>query len=125
MAFVLNPLQRFFQRLFGRWASKPQDQQYYLKMFLAIVSALVCGIAGPTFVGIRGIMFGFLIYAFAIYAAVYLLEIDPADVGGKQKLVTNTLASYLMLWVLLWALLYTFSYPYINMLPIWANVTLS
>jgi hypothetical protein len=127
MAFVLNPLRNFLKRLFGRWADNPQDQQYYLKMFFAIISALVCGLAGSSFAGIRGVMFGFLVYALSLYTAVYLLDINPEDVGGKQKLVTNTLVSYLMLWVLLWTLLYTFMLPQsiIDMLPIWANVTLS
>jgi hypothetical protein len=113
--------------MFGRWADKPQDQQYYLKMFFAIITAFVCGLAGTAFAGIRGIMFGFLMYAASLYVIVYLLDIDPESIGGRQKLVTNTLFSFLLLWILLWTLLYTLVLPasIIDMLPIIANVTLS
>ena len=94
-------------------------------MVFAIISAVSCGIAGPAFVGIRGVMFGFLGYATAIYVIVNFLQIEPEVLGGRQKLVTNTLPSYLMLWVLLWTLIYTFMLPQsiLASLPILSNVT--
>ncbi len=100
-----------FRILFRRWDDRPRDQSFYVKMFFAAVSALVCGLNGVTFAGIRGVLFGFLVYTLSLYVIVYVMEIDPADIGGRQKLVTDSLMSYLLLWVLLWTLIYVFMVP--------------
>ena len=105
----LIPLKNIFNRLFGRWEDTPNDQQYYVKIFFALISALVCGIAGPAFAGTRGVIFGFLVYILAMFAIRYLLEIDLETLGGTQKMITNSLVSYLMLWVVLWTLMYAFT----------------
>jgi amino acid permease len=107
----LTPLQNFFKHMFGRWAGSPNDQQYYVKIFFALISALVCGIAGPIFAGTRGVMFGFLVYVLSLFVIRYLLEIDLETLGGTQKMITNSLPSYLMLWVVLWTLMYAFTIP--------------
>jgi hypothetical protein len=107
----LTPLKNFFNRLFGRWASSPNDQQYYVKMFFAIISALICGIGGQVFAGTRGVMLGFLIYILSLFVIRYLLDIEPGKLGGMQKMITNSLFSYLMLWVVIWTIIYAFSIP--------------
>lgn len=101
----------FLRPLFSRWDDNPTDQNYYVKIFFALMSAVVCGIAGPVFAGLRGLMFGILLYIAAMFFIVYIMEIDPEELGGRQKLVTNSLPSYLLLWVLLWTLFYAFSIP--------------
>ena len=107
----LIPLKNIFNRLFGKWDDTPNDQQYYVKIFFALISALVCGLAGPAFAGTRGVIFGFLVYILALFAIRYLLEIDSETLGGTQKMTTNSLVSYLMLWVVLWTLMYAFTIP--------------
>ena len=107
----MEVLRNVFQRLFGKWADTPNDQQYYVKMLFALIAALVCGIAGPAFAGIRGLIFGVLFYGLTLFVIVYLLDIDPETLGGRQKMITNPLPSYLLLWVLLWTVLYAFSLP--------------
>jgi len=107
----LTPLKNIFNRLFGRWEDAPNDQQYYVKIFFALISALVCGLAGPAFAGTRGVIFGFLVYILALFVIRYLLEIDLDTLGGTQKMITNSLVSYLMLWVVLWTLMYAFYIP--------------
>ena len=105
----LIPLKNIFNRLFGRWEDTPNDQQYYVKIFFALISALVCGLTGPAFAGTRGVIFGFLVYILALFVIRYLLEIDLETLGGTQKMITNSLVSYLMLWVVLWTLMYAFT----------------
>jgi len=95
--------------MFGRWDDSPNDQQYFVKIFFAIISALVCGFTGPYFRGTRGVIFGFLVYILSLYVIRYLLEISLDDLGGTQKMITNSLPSYLMLWVVLWTLIYAFT----------------
>jgi len=107
----LTPLKNIFKRMFGRWDDAPNDQQYYVKMFFAIIAAILCGFGGQVFAGTRGVLLGFLIYILSLYVIRYLLEIDPSELGGLQKMITNSLFSYLMLWVVLWTLLYAFSIP--------------
>ena len=105
----LTPLKNLFNRMFGKWDNSPNDQQYYVKIFFALISALVCGLAGPFFAGTRGVIFGFLVYILSLFAIRYILEIDLATLGGTQKMITNSLVSYLMLWVVLWTLMYNFT----------------
>ncbi|MFW9907716.1 MAG: hypothetical protein ACFFEF_04015 [Candidatus Thorarchaeota archaeon] len=107
----LTLLKNFFNRLFGKWANSPNDQQYYVKMFFALISALICGIGGQVFAGTRGVMFGFLIYILSLFVIRYLLDIEPQKLGGMQKMITNSLFSYLMLWVVVWTILYAFTIP--------------
>ena len=107
----LTPLKNIFNRIFGKWADSPNDQQYYVKIFFALISALICGIGGQVFAGIRGVLFGFLIYIVSLFVIRYLLEVEPEDLGGMQKMITNSLFSYLMLWTVVWTLFYAFSIP--------------
>jgi hypothetical protein len=107
----LTPLKNMFNRLFGRWADSPNDQQYYVKIFFALISAFVCGIGGQAFAGTRGVLFGFLVYILSLYVIRYLLDVSPEDLGGMQKMITNSLFSYLMLWTVVWTILYAFSIP--------------
>lgn len=107
----MQAVQNIFQRIFARWSHDPNDQQYYVKMMFALISAIICAAGGQTFAGTRGLMTGLLIYALSLYAVVYLLGIDPEELGGRQKLITNTLPSYLLLWVLIWTVLYAFTLP--------------
>ncbi len=105
----LDYLQSFFKRVYGRWERSPNDQNYYVKISFSIISAILCGVGGGFFAGIRGLMFGLLIYVVALFVLVYIVEIDVGALGGRQKLITNALPSYLLLWVLLWTLLYAFA----------------
>ncbi len=104
----MQTLRGFFKRMFGRWEDRPQEQNFYVKMVFAVFSAVVCAAAGRTFAGLRGILFGILVYILTLYVIVYILEIDPKDLGGRTKLVTNSLFSYILLWVLLWSIMYSF-----------------
>jgi len=56
-------------------------------------------------------MLGFLIYILSLFVIRYLLEVEPKKLGGTQKMITNSLFSYLMLWVVIWTILYAFSIP--------------
>lgn len=107
----MEVLRNIFQRMFGHWAKSPNDQQYYVKILFAIISGIACAAGGQAFAGIRGLMLGVLIYALSLYIIVYLLEVDPEDLGGRTKLITGTLPSYLLLWVLLWTIFYAFTLP--------------
>ena len=107
----MQVLRNIFQRMFARWADKPNDQQYYVKILFALISGVICAAGGTAFAGIRGLMFGLLMYGLTLYIVVYLLEIDPEELGGRQKLITNSLPSYLLLWVVLWTILYGFTLP--------------
>ena len=106
-----DPLKNIFKRMFGRWEDSPNDQQYYVKVFFALVTALICGLGGQSFAGTRGVLFGFLVYILSLYVIRYLLDVEPSELGGMQKMITNSLFSYLMLWVVVWTLLYAFSIP--------------
>jgi hypothetical protein len=107
----MDPLSLVLHTLFGRWKDDPSDLNYYVKIFFACISAIICGVVGPAFAGTRGIVFGLLIYIISLYVLVYIMNMDPEALGGYQKLVTDSLPSYLLLWVLLWTLIYAFTLP--------------
>ena len=107
----LTPLKNIFNRMFGKWADSPNDQQYYVKIFFALISALICGIGGQAFAGTRGVLLGFLVYILSLFVIRYLLEVEPEQLGGMQKMITNSLFSDLMLWTVVWTLIYAFSIP--------------
>lgn len=111
MSSAIQPLQGFFNRLFGKWDDNPSEQQTYVKLFFSFISAIICGLYGPIFAGSRGLIFGILVYILSLFVVVYIMEIDPEEIGGRQKLVTNTLPTYLLLWVVLWTLFYSFTLP--------------
>ena len=111
MSSVIDPLKGLFKTIFRRWEDSPDTQQTYVKILFAFFSALFCGLQGTNYAGIRGLVFGLLVYSLALFVIVYLLEIDPKDIGGRQKLITAGLPTYLLLWVLVWTLIYTFVLP--------------
>ena len=108
---IMEVLRNIFQRIFHRWADDPKNQQFFVKMLFAVFSAIICSVCGRAFAGIRGLMFGILIYILTLFIIVYLLEIDPETLGGRVNLIKDTLFSYLLLWVLLWTLFYPFFIP--------------
>ena len=107
----LTPLKNIFNRLFGKWADSPNDQQYYVKIFFGLISAIICGLGGQAFAGTRGVLLGFLLYILSLFVIRYLLDVEPEQLGGMQKMITNSLFSYLMLWTVVWTLIYAFSIP--------------
>jgi hypothetical protein len=107
----ITPLKNLADRMFGRWADSPNDQQYYVKIFMAMVSAVTCGLMGLSFAGTRGVLFGFLMYVLSLFIIRYLLDIEPETLGGTQKMITNSLPSFLMLWIVFWTLIYAFVIP--------------
>ncbi|MFW9793073.1 MAG: hypothetical protein ACFFEE_02125 [Candidatus Thorarchaeota archaeon] len=107
----ITPLKNLANRMYGRWANTPNDQQYYVKISLALVSAVVCGLGGQWFAGTRGVLFGFLMYVLSLFIIRYLLDIEVETLGGTQKMITNSLVSYLMVWIVFWTLIYAFMIP--------------
>lgn len=107
----MSALQNFFIRIYGRWDDSPKDQNYYVKITFAIISAVICGVGGDFFAGIRGLMLGLLFYILTLFILVDLLSLDVEKFGGRRKLITDSLPSYLLLWVLLWTLIYAFTLP--------------
>ena len=107
----MEVLQSFFKRLFSRWSDDANDLNYYVKIFFAIITALICASQGQLWAGVRGVLFGFLMYIVSLYVLVYIIELDVKALGGRQKLAYNSLPSFLLLWVLLWTVLFAFTLP--------------
>ncbi len=82
------------------------DRMYYLKIFFAIIASILCVLFDLR--GWRGGLFGLVIYGFTYYITIYVMGIDPSEVGGKTKVITSGLFSYLLIWVLTWTILFDF-----------------
>ncbi len=82
------------------------DRMYYLKIFFAIIASILCVLFDLR--GWRGGLFGLVIYGFTYYITIYVMGIDPSEVGGKTKVITSGLVTYLLIWVLTWTILFDF-----------------
>ncbi len=82
------------------------DKMYYLKITFAIIASILCVLFDLR--GWRGGLFGLVIYGFTYYITIYVLNIDPSEVGGRTKVITSGLFSYLLIWVLVWTILFDF-----------------
>ncbi len=107
----MGPLKSLFKKLFGKWQDDPKEQSFYVKMLFAVISSIVCGLYGTAFAGVRGVMFGLLVYVLTLFIIVYLLDVEPESLGGRTNLIKDGLFSYLLLWILLWTLIYGFVAP--------------
>ncbi|MHA1754634.1 MAG: hypothetical protein ACTSYR_03865 [Candidatus Odinarchaeia archaeon] len=81
------------------------NKVFWIKVFLGVIIGLISGILG--LVGWLGVGIG-LGMMFATYPiTVYVFKIDPENVGGKRKLLTNGLLQYFLIWLSIWILTYT------------------
>ena len=82
------------------------DKMYYLKILFAILASILCIVFDLR--GWRGGLFGLVIYGFTYYFTIYVMGIDPSEVGGKSKVITSGFFSYLLIWILFWTIIFNF-----------------
>jgi hypothetical protein len=90
---------------------KPSSKVYWARVILAILTALISTIFD--IVGLRGLLFGFIMYVASYYLIRYGLNIDPESLG-RQDLRFIGIGAFIFTWIMSWTLFFTIAHPYLN-----------
>ena len=83
---------------------KPKDRIYYFKLVLAIITGFVNSFLWLT--DFQGVIMAVVVLILSYFTALYVLRIDPEEIGGKTKLLTTGIGTYLLVGILTWTILY-------------------
>jgi hypothetical protein len=89
----------------------PEDRIYYTRIIFAFISAaLVLGLNlwGP--LGLVGFGIGLALIILSYFLAVYLLGVDPQEIGGHVKGLVKGLGTGILLFLLIYLLGFNFIY---------------
>lgn len=91
----------------------PEDRVYYTRLIFGVVAASICLIFYPYFSGFNGIygfLLGLMLVIFSYFIAIYLLRVDPEEVGGHVRGIIKGLGTGILLFLVIWLLGYNFIY---------------
>ncbi|MFX1539399.1 MAG: hypothetical protein ACFFBX_01285 [Promethearchaeota archaeon] len=89
----------------------PEDRIYYTRIIFAFISAaLVLGLNlwGP--LGLIGFVIGLVLIIMSYFFAVYLLGVDPQEIGGHVKGLLKGLGTGVLLFLVIWLMGFNFIY---------------
>ncbi|OGD46191.1 hypothetical protein A3K70_01925 [Candidatus Bathyarchaeota archaeon RBG_16_48_13] len=86
---------------------KPSNQIYWIRVILAMLSALICSPFVLNLSGFFGAVVTVLLYAASYYLLRDVIKIDVAAVGGRRKLIQIGVGTYVIVWILVWTVLNT------------------
>lgn len=96
---------------FWRNRISPEDLIYYTRLLFAIVAAAIA--LGFNFSGVFGV-YGFIIGIVLVVASygipIYVLGVDPEEVGGHAKGLMKGLGTGILLFLVVWLLAFNFLY---------------
>ena len=96
---------------FWRNRISPEDLIYYTRLVFAIISAAIA--LGFNFSGIFGI-YGFIIGIVLVVGSygipIYILGVDPEEIGGHAKGLMKGLGTGILLFLVIWLLAFNFIY---------------
>ena len=97
--------QSFFNRI------KPEDRIYYTRVIFGFVAATIClGLNLSGVFAAIGFVLGAVLIGFSYLIPLYILGVNPEDIGGHVKGVMKGLGTGILLFLVVWLLLYNFYY---------------
>lgn len=96
----------------------PEDRIYYTRLIFSIISAAI-GLAlyplaaANYLLGIYGLIgfgIGLALIILSYFIAIYLLGVDPAEIGGHTKGLIKGLGTAALLFLVIWLLGFNFIY---------------
>jgi hypothetical protein len=85
-----------------------QDKMFWLKAIFALFSAVLCTVTG--IIGKYGILVTVLIYLVTYPVEVFVLKINPSDVGGPLRMILSGLITYLFIFTCVSGLILSLTY---------------
>ncbi len=89
----------------------PEDRIYYTRIIFAFISAaIVLGLNlwGP--LGLIGFVIGLVLIILSYFLAVYLLGVNPQEIGGHVKGLIKGLGTAVLLFLMIYLLGFNFIY---------------
>jgi len=83
----------------------PKDKIYWIKVALAVITALICGFLNMS--SWRGIFFGLFMLITSYYISLFAIRRELEEVGGTGTAFFTGLFAFIFLWLVLWSLIYT------------------
>ncbi len=95
------------------WFDKlsPEDRIYYIRIIFAIIAGAVTlafNLSGPF--GLIGFAIGLALIILSYFLAVYLLGVNPKEIGGHTRGLIKGLGTAILLFLVIWFLGYDFLY---------------
>ncbi len=89
-----------------------ENRIYYTRLIFAIMAALIClGLNLSGLLGVIGLIIGIVIIVVSYFVPIYLLGVNPEDVGGHGRGLMKGLGTAILLFLVTWFLVYNFIFP--------------
>ncbi len=90
---------------------QPEDRIYYTRIIFGVVAATIClGLKLSGIFAAIGFVLGAVLIGFSYLIPLYLLGVNPQDIGGHAKGAMKGLGTGILLFLMIWLLLYNFIY---------------
>ena len=79
-----------------------KDKVFYTRLVAALGAGIVNSLLG--FYDLRGLLLAGVMLVVSHYFEIYLLNVDPVELGGQWKMFTIGIFSFLFLGIVIWTL---------------------
>lgn len=89
----------------------PEDRIYYTRLIFAVISAAIAitfNLSG--LFALIGFGIGVALVVGSYFIAIYLLKVDPQEIGGHVKGLIKGLGTGILLFLVIWLLAFNFIY---------------
>ena len=96
---------------FWRNRISPEDLIYTMRLIFALIgaaTALAFNLSGP--LGLVGFIIGLVLVIFSYLIPIYLLGVNPQEIGGHGKGLMKGLGTGVLLFIVVWFLVFNFVY---------------
>lgn len=103
---------------FWRNRISPEDLVYYTRLSFALIGAAIAlafNLSGP--LGLVGFIIGIVLVVLSYLIPIYVLDVDPQEVGGHGKGLMKGLGTGILLFLVIWILVFNFVYYYSALTP--------
>ena len=103
---------------FWRNRITPEDLIYYTRLIFGLSGAAIAlgfNLWGP--LGLVGFVIGLVLVIVSYFIPIYILGVDPKEVGGHSKGLIKGLGTGVLLFLVIWILGFNFIYYYSSLPP--------
>ncbi len=98
---------------FWRNRLTPEDLVYYTRLIFGLIGAAIAlafNFSGP--LGMVGFIIGVVLVVVSYFISIYLLGVDPQEIGGHGKGLMKGLGTGILIFLVVWFLAFNFIHYY-------------